>query len=1112
MFNKKQQVLMSAMLLSSAYALTNTNVKTEASYIRPNHLTTNVTPVHGGEYELDNGFPIPIALKVDKYHRDYNYLNKHNLRAKDGNIYLYLQSYKDQIYYYSPILREYRGGGAFKSDGINRDVYKKIEKTSMMPINSAGKGDAWLPGNSRGEYSRGQSDDKNFTKPTKTVSNLHHYLPSGAIDYNFRTKTILPPSIVAWTPENLKPANSSYSDGWKLYYGSWKLGEFRQIGYHLSGENFVNPYFPVDGMRPNGSAGIEDYDMLPYPWGRAANRSEGSLISEIDEKVYQYLLYTGEIPLDKKVNKSESRTHRQNVDKSINWNSATIADYKAAYKEKWLSMQDVYNRSPKVRANKLFRNMTRIQTIDALTEKYGSLSSSPLGADANLSVAFGREYDKFTNAWYSVNVTIPGQIHTTKIQDVQIKRQQVYSGGLLQTFNRYKQGSGYGTSLTNNSGVGSQYPEVEPGSTIRVDTLAIIDDAYASYTKAKGILQMEDTITRKKASHSLPNNGMIHKNGSTFVKNIKVPNNTAGQFQINSELDKKYYNTYKDMLWDSTANTAYNILEIKKDNGSFQPIGMDLINKNGQVVEHPIPGHEYKIRYKYRYNSFIAKNIKRTGTVKLTYDIGREMRGPVVSGHENQGKRTLYPTNTSTTAQMYNGKEYHFETPYNVYETGQLDSMNVLNADIEDEITETRQGTSVSQGEFGPVYSTYYYDVLVYDYFSLDGKDGKDWISDYDLSVENINVIPREIENSHTQVSPALVKFDINYKTPSFIKDLGHDVDVTVKIGDQIVESKQHIRNGLNRNISIPVDTVYLGNQNSLINAEVFINSNKDIYESDDGVKNIKSTNNYGTGQGRVNRPSVVPFRDSNNFTTWNQYFNKNNWFGQSINYQSFSGPQIQFNRFTNPDNQRSEYKRFYEEYKIDEVRFRSRLTRQEQMGKNKDGWINLLKEDGYIKAGYGYELEIDVSYNTDADITDYNQTGLSGKWSRPRLTEPLLQDNIYVQLPNNKIRSVQGDSGTEGQLRLKSTQGNKLDKKWTFEIDGGNSLGVDTTGRFYFGEEVTDGRYSINVFTPKIRGVNGKMTSANSILEHLLYDSKNDLGIHVIGADVDDITDHINK
>lgn len=1069
---------------------------------------------------------VPIVYRMTRDHKDYNFYRSRGMHV-GGVVYLYIQE-DEGIYYYSPILRYFDDKGS--TSPFNKKVQTKLTQYGIYPQYShpkTGYGNYMLALNNASKDGGGAKTNESLSKIAKSIKGLHH-TNSGVVDYNFRAHTMKNAFYYPWNITSISPTRSSATKRYKHSDGSWKYGEYRELGYNLSGRGVFNPSFPVDGVAGKTSGKLQDYPLLPYPWAHPVHRnrvdSNGKaiapdLLSTTDEKVYQYAIHTGMINWNEtiKINGKNVKQHKVLYNNSgIKWTKAIEEEFKELYNQKWYIMADVYDRFPNIRNNVKLKNLSRSNAIQAMTIRYISLGSDPYD-DVNLSIALGREPIRLSGVgqyYYSLALVAPDS-NTESIQHTVIRKQVVknQSGKILQTFTRSANGTN--VSVKNHTSDGS-IPKVSPGEKLTVETTVDIENKFRNLTLKPGQLKFRTSMNTSEDTVTLPGNARA-KSGSTFSKTITVPSSKQGQYDIYTELDELYYNRTQDMMVGKGTNTAYSSIEVVPDEGDFQQIGIDLIDRSNRVVQNPIPGHEYKVRYKYRYRGSVSSNTSRWADVYLSsHSIEREMRNPSLWGQEQYNFGRLNPTTSKDTSgarpySLYNNKEFQFETDYHVYETGQMDTDVRLVADVRDTITRTEL-VQFKRELFDGLFVYDYEYRTRYDYyqFGLNNGSGKEWSSQYDLGIQNLSVIPGDIENAQKQKGIALVKFDIDYKTPSFVSNLGQDVEIQVKVGDKVVQTTEHVRKGLNRNITVPVEIDY-PDSNSLVNAEVIVNPNKLVYEDDNNVVNLKDTNNYSQANSIVKRPNVVPFRDNNREESWNQYVERNNWTGQKVDYRSFSGANLSFNRFTTADNVRTESQRFSEEYKIDAVRFRSRLTKQEGMGN--DGWIDLMQGDGYIRAGYGYELEIDVSYNTDAKITNFeNRTGTNGAWTRPGFAEPLLQDNIYIQMPDGKIRSAQGDSGTEKALRLKESSGSGLDKKWTFEIDGGTALGVNTTGRFYFGDRVKDGRYNLNVFTPKIRGVNGKMTNSTTVLEHLLYDSQPDLHIEVIGAHVDDISDHINK
>lgn len=1137
MNNIKKKLLLATALVGVPASLVIPTNTVEANHLSKIPSDNMIPRIEYGKGELEGVREVPLVYEMSRSHPHYNYYIEKGLHVR-GKVYAYLQ-YNNGYYYYSPIFRFYDDNG--DTDKINKDIQERLKYTDIYPEYndpSSNIGNHLFGGNTVGKHGNpGVSNDKSINDVAKSIPGLHHSLPGGKPDYNFRQYTMYNAFYSPWTKANIRRTPKQKIKREK-HYGTWKYGEYRNLGYSASGANITNPIFPVDGVATNNTQGLKGYPLLEYPWAHVLHRSQRppKLTSIVDEKVYQYAIHVGKIPYKnvKRTTNSYGRkinnqwNHKDNYDNSgITWNQQTVKEYKNLYEQKKRIMRELYYTYDEIRNNIRIRGMSDEAAIEALTIKYVSLDSQPF-SDVVTSVSFGREpIWTSSRGWHFYSLSLTAPEFDTESNHIEIEEQKVIDDSnnrTLQTFTRSRDGK---TRLTNHTSNG-RIPRVKAGSRLRVETTVYLHESSAPSTNAIGRLQFRTSLSGGDETLTIPGNRRIHRDRyNVFTKKVTIPNNQQGIVEFHGELDERYYIEHGDMKLGKNTNTALNRVEITPRRGTFESLGIDLINRSGQVVDNPIPGNEYKIRYRYRYTGNVPDNVTRTAVVSLRQNVGREMRNPAYVGYESQGYRTIGKESGS----LYNGKIFTFETGYDVYETGQIDTNASLRAEVHDIVRLWRwkyytvqvpiplppRPNPVPEG-WKPPKQKYkpetrrrreYYDKI--EEYPLSRSDKKDWKSNYDIRVGNVVVLPTSIQNTHNQKGVALVKFDVDYDIPSFVSHLGHDVDVAVKVDGRTVHTIEHIRKGKNRNITIPVEIDYPANRAKTINAEVIVNNNKYVFESDD-YQNIRYRNNYARGSGKLNDYTVSAFQDSNRKRNWSQFTERNSWNGERINYRTFNGSRgLSFDKFTRPDNKRTERRNFYEQYQIDAVRFRSRLTQQEGLGD--DGWVNLMEDKGYIKAGYGYELEIDVSYKTNAHIPNsQSKVGVNGRWTRPIISEALLQDNVYIEMPDGKLRSVQGDGGTEQALRLKSSTGTGTDKKWTFEIDGGQSLGVNTTGRFYFGDRVKDGDYEISVFTPKIRGISGKMTSSTQILEHLLYDSANKLQIEVVGAHVDDISDHINK
>ena len=1070
----KQKLLVTSAILGAVAPLVAPN-EVEASKV---YYHENVSTTNAGYYFATDHGELPLVLRMLTTHPDYEYYRSKGMHV-NGNVYLYLQIYKDSMFYYSPIIRDKATKGKRADGSVNqltRELLNRIEGTAYYP--SYSQKEEQIRRNVPQYNYNPNPKDPIGNHPTyrnsqnsiaRSIADLNHKR-GNTDDHNFRRYTGKDMARHAWTPNSLTKTTVGYPskhyDTYQQHSGTTKWGEYRSLGYYSSGINMSNPHFPADGMRRNGDVGFARYDLQEFPWTRSEHRGT-TMHSEKDELAFQYAMHTNKMGLSP--NGYNKTLYNRLYNKNTDWQAA-----REAYLVKRDAMTALYDESSMVRTN-LARSANggrsnRANAIEAMTVMYGSIQSEHLGYDQNVSVAFGLRTPSYRNGevlWYTIVLTLPGEEQSNRVHDTRISRQEVLRGNQsLQVFTRNANGQ---TALNTTNA-----PEVEPGQTLKVVTDVTMVNPYRN--ALQGELNMQSNRGHR-AKYRRNGGGNIRMNAANrFERTLVVPDQ-EGPLEILTWLDKDQYTRTFDMLWLNNANNAVNKLNVIVDRGDFIPERIDILDSNGNKVTNPVPGTSYQLDYLYRYVSDNGKDARRNTELRVDYNIGREMVGSPLHGRDVSGtKRTA----TRTVKPVHNGV-YSLKSDFQMFETAQFD-------------TDANLVVSAER----------------YDQKPNNNRQADEWKSEYDLEVRNVRVLPSNSVSTHAQDTQSIVQFDVYYDVPSHVYSIGQDVNFLVNLDGKTVSEKHHVRKGLNRNLSTTMDVALEGGNQNLI-ATVLANSDKNVYETDIDTQE----NNVGTARAELRNSTIVPFRDSNKRVSWAQPYDSSLYNGVSNRYNTFNGLARDHLIFKTPHSQAHTNVNVYEQYQIDSVRFRSRMTRQEEMGENGDGWVELMKEDGFIRAGYGYELEIDVSYDTSAmDLTYTNRTGPNGQWSRPKMAGPILQDNIYVEMPDDAgtIRSVQGDGGTEQALRMKSKTGDGVNTKWTFEIDGGESLGTETVGRFYIGEDVADGRYPLNIFTPKIRGVNGKMRTSAEVLEHLLYDSANDLGIQVLGASTDDISDHINR
>lgn len=213
------------------------------------------------------------------------------------------------------------------------------------------------------------------------------------------------------------------------------------------------------------------------------------------------------------------------------------------------------------------------------------------------------------------------------------------------------------------------------------------------------------------------------------------------------------------------------------------------------------------------------------------------------------------------------------------------------------------------------------------------------------------------------------------------------------------------------------------------------------------------------------------------------------------------------------------------ESYQIKAIRVRSKLMKD--LGWGDDGWIDIMTygKDPVIKAGYGFEMEIDVEYKTNAFNNIYQQKekfdiGEIGpnKWEvgrvdgnskhKPESLQTGTTD-IFLKTQDDKVLSLLGTKDSIKGFELVKKE-DKLTTDgtmtWTYKIrahESPNSNVSEQVDRIYIDENTKDGKVAFTVYTPSISGLEGVPN------KKLLCDAKT-FNFIVKGSYLDDFNTHI--
>lgn len=652
-------------------------------------------------------------------------------------------------------------------------------------------------------------------------------------------------------------------------------------------------------------------------------------------------------------------------------------------------------------------------------------------------------------------------------------------------------------------------------------------EQYKVTVKVKNMSDYDLTVNPKKVLIGIGRDGNAYSNEEGFTKNDKnIVVSSPGAFKAGEtvefsqhfEIDSsvKKYIRFTGLIdeihklnmenTDSADDWAKLSFEVE-DNNNMKVDSVKLVDYNGNEVENPIPGERYKIRY---YVSYQGTDIKEA-IYKTEWDYWIDEKGeyhwysyqvfdywyypkfelpftssisrqlPPISGYNETTTKTLYPRGGNQTVE--NGKTYVYTTEnYVVYEAPAIKTTGTISSTL----------------------SSYGID--------KDGRDNtitKEWKDDYDIRVENVKVhsnSERPVEKGNLYFG---VSYDIVMDVPSYVKDYEKDVHVAITVGNKTITKKEHVKVGRNSNIVQEVETWVDPSKDKELSVQVNANADKMVYEKDISTQK----NNVGKDKAYILSP-INPYNGAcslNGQTTnnnWTKNYNRHYWGGTYTEYYNFAGSRpYSFNKYYSMGDDNDTVSQ-NESFKITKVLFRSKMTEDKKQGTNKDGWVELTSGvAGQIKAGYGYELKVEVNYNTNAfnsEPTAWNYGSHSeyGMWVRPTNVTPNIPSELFVKTPDGKILSVTGNNKTIKGLDV-SKVGDRNSTTWTYTVKSKDTLGIKSTPKIYVDENTVDGVYDLQVFTPEINGVPTK-TSGRT-----LCDVKN-LKIEVKGSVTDDLNTHI--
>ena len=248
-----------------------------------------------------------------------------------------------------------------------------------------------------------------------------------------------------------------------------------------------------------------------------------------------------------------------------------------------------------------------------------------------------------------------------------------------------------------------------------------------------------------------------------------------------------------------------------------------------------------------------------------------------------------------------------------------------------------------------------------------------------------------------------------------------------------------------------------------------------------------------------------------NEGNSWSVTNSKNYYYVLKKTYSSFLSKHFSFYNYGR-GTKTIQTKGYSDSYKIEKVLFKSKFTTDKKYGLN--GWVDLLnpseKNLAKIKAGYGYELAIIVSYKTNALSTQpketrYANASQSSGTTVSNLNTPAnINNDIYVRTSDGKILSATGANGTiqafDSSVIIQTD--NEIKIQYYMKTKSLNNK-VEPM-KILISENAKDGTYKLDIATPLSNGVGITGESRSNIL------SKESVYFKVQGSMLDDAIDSI--
>lgn len=965
------------------------------------------------------------------------------------------KGYGYELLYYEPYANS--NGTPYKSpqaDGVRENLYTSMYSmiSNSTPNYNHYVWRSW-------ELSDWKGSETNFSKYSiKPNYGQKYYLASSA---DSASNSVLSSNI------NSKGEATSTLDQRFNKYGEW-----RYIGYNMLGEALNNSFFPTDG--DNVSAHKSDQGLLYQS------------INNRDFKKYkQFGIISG-------------------YDKGV------FVDYKLKAIEKLIESDKGFKDGTVyyVDANGTKKEYSRGTIGTDTWMNILSCSSNPILESPKFNtyrVQDGVKTNINESKLWSVNILAPTDPKLTA--DLYISKMTVYSesGKFIAEFTRDAKGAfkipsansieklvagskykvDYTIQNTSSNVVRLSPTEINAGFSINQNAGSADENTGFNGNKEKWNATSSTTVIPAKGSVTI---------NSDFV----VPMDTENAFKINGLIPSQY----GDYNADETNDWSYIIFGIK--DGDIGVSSIKMYDINNKEVAYMIPGEEYNIEYTVKYNGPSVKfqdyyykyywcshtdpNQSHWGTEKVYYDKYYDFSFSWTAKRWLQGGQTELYTKSKVESlkEITNGKTWVFETGYQVYESPKAEA--TISFETPNNVVDNNNSNN---------------------------NGSNSWNYDYDVKVENVTIFNKDERPNENGEITLGIKYDIDVIAPSGAPYFEVDTKTKITLGDgKVIEFTDHVGKGSNKDITREVtyntNKIESANGSKTLTAKVFANYDKKIWETDLTTGQSNNQKDATTTQlAPINPKTAKGCALDKTTNSWTVSHQINNYTGLAKEYNSFNGyNRYGYNKYGNY-NKYSKTTTYNESYNINYIKFKSKDTIDNKYGNN--GWVDLLKSSeknkAIIKAGYGYELEIEVAYKTNAfqsqlAIKQATSNGRITGTTVTKLNTPAnIYKDIYVKTPDDLVLSATGMYGTKQAFDIEVVESNNSTTVLRYKMKTTTQNGVSVPLKIYTDEASTDGAKTFKVWTPTITGVGYASKNINLcdnedvsyIIDGSMYDDNQD-------------------